>query len=76
MKPWKPNYSITPDIARSLMEIEAAKAIIDTLPISPTIEAELRYKARLRSTFYSTQMAGNRLSLKEVEEIIKRKRTR
>jgi hypothetical protein len=73
MKTWKPTYTITSEIARSLMEIEAAKAVIDATPISPAIESELRYKARLRSTYYSMKIAGSKLTMKEVEEIIKRK---
>jgi len=75
MKTWKPTYSITSEIARSLMEIEAAKALIDTTPVSPSVKAELRYKARLRSTHYSTQIEGNRLSLKEAGEVIEKKKT-
>jgi Fic family protein len=57
------------------MEIEAAKAVIDATPISPSIESELRYKARLRSTHYSTQIEGNRLTLKEAEQVIQKKKT-
>ena len=75
MKTWKPTYSITSEIARSLMEIEAAKAVIDATPISPAVESELRHKARLRSTHYSTQIEGNRLTLKETEEVIEKKKT-
>ena len=63
-KAWKPVYTISPAVARALMEIEAAKAVVDGTPLSPAIKAELRHKARVRSTHYSTRIEGNRLTLK------------
>lgn len=72
---WKPVYSINSNIARSLMEVEAAKAVIENTPLSPAIEAELRYRARVRSTHYSTRIEGNRLTLKEAQEVIEKKKT-
>lgn len=75
-KKWEPAYRITPAIARALMEIEAAKAVVETTPLPPAVEAQLRHQARLRSTHYSTRIEGNRLSLKEAEAVIDRKKTR
>ncbi len=69
---WKPNYSINPAIARALMDIEAAKAIVENTPLSPAAETELRYKARIRSTHYSTYIEGNKLTLKEAQEVVER----
>jgi Fic family protein len=57
-------------MARSLMEIEAARAVVERTPLPPTAEAELRRRARLRSTHYSTRIEGNRLSLAEAERVI------
>ena len=71
--PWNPVYTISPTIARGLMEIEAAKAVVDHTPLSPAIEAELRYKARIRSTHYSTRIEGNRLTLKQAQRVIEDK---
>lgn len=71
---WKPVYTINSAIARALMEIEAAKAVVESIPLSPAIEAELRHKARVRSTHYSTRIEGNRLTLKEAEQIIEKKK--
>lgn len=67
---WSPRYIITPAIARSLMAIEAARAVVERIPLPPTAEAELRRRARLRSTHYSTRIEGNRLSLAEAERVI------
>lgn len=70
---WKPLYSINPAIARALMEIEAARAVVENTPLTPAIEAELRHKARVRSTHYSTRIEGNKLTLKEAQEVIEKK---
>lgn len=68
--PWHPRYVITPAIARSLMEIEAARAVVDETPLPLAVEAELRRRARIRSTHFSTRIEGNRLTLAEAEEAI------
>ena len=67
---WRPNYTITASIARRLMEIEAARAVVERLPLPPTAEAELRRRARVRSTHFSTRIEGNRLTLDEAEHVI------
>lgn len=69
-KPWNPIYSINPAIARALMDIEAVKTIVVNTPLSPAVEAELRHKTRVKSTHYSTKIEGNKLSLKEAEQVI------
>src|ERR1035437_5317584 len=71
---WKPTYTISSIIARALMEIEAANTVVEHTPLSPAIEAELRHKARIRSTHYSTRIEGNRLTLKEAQEIVEKKK--
>lgn len=70
LSPWQPLYTITPAIARGLMTIEAARAVIAHTPLSPVAEAELRHRARIRSTHYSTRIEGNRLTLAETEQVI------
>ena len=67
---WKPVYQFNAVIARALMDIEAAKAVVERTPLSPAAQAELRHKARVRSTHYSTRIEGNRLTLKEAEKVI------
>jgi Fic family protein len=52
------------------MEIEAARAVVDETPLPLAAEAELRRRARLRSTHHSTRIEGNRLTLAEAEEAI------
>lgn len=67
-----PKYTITPELANILMQIAALKEDIDHAPISPTALAHLRATARMNTIHYSTQIEGNRLTLEQVEEVIKR----
>ncbi|MEA3358652.1 MAG: Fic family protein [Thermodesulfobacteriota bacterium] len=73
-KIWQPHYSITPDTALRLMEIEGARVVVDRMSLSPAVESELRRRARVRSIHYSTRIEGNRLTLAEAEEVIKDKK--
>ena len=57
------------------MDIEAAKTIVDRTALPPAVEAELRRAARVRSTHFSTRIEGNRLTLKEAQEVIEHKKT-
>jgi len=67
---WHPRYTLTPAIARGLMRIEAARAVVEHTPLPAAAEAELRRRARIRSTHFSTRIEGNRLTLAEAEQII------
>ena len=72
--PWHPRYSLNSAIAKALMEIEAARAVVEHTPLPATVEAELRRRARLRSTHFSTRIEGNRLTLAETEQVIEGRR--
>lgn len=67
---WQPRYTLTPAIARGLMAIEAARAVVETTPLPPVVAAELRRRARVRSAHYSTRIEGNRLTLAQAEEVV------
>lgn len=68
--PWQPRYTLSPAIVRALLEVEAARAAVEHTPIPAAVEEELRRRARLRSTHYSTRIEGNRLTLAEAEQAI------
>lgn len=70
---WQPRYTLTPAMARHLMEIEAARAVVEQIPLPPEVQSELRRQARIRSTHYSTRIEGNRLTLAEAERVIEGK---
>ena len=67
---FKPCFSITPGITKALMEIEASRQLVTTLPVTLTVLHSLRESARLSSTHYSTQIEGNRLTLQQVERVM------
>jgi Fic family protein len=68
---WHPRYTITSAIARALMEIENARAAVGAVVLpSPAAAEELRYRARVRSTHYSTRIEGNRLSLAQTQQVV------
>ncbi len=69
-KDWTPKFSITPSIARGLMQIEAARALVDHTPLSPAAEAELRAQARVYAAHYSTFIEGNRLTLAQAKQVV------
>ena len=72
--PFKPKYTITDKILNNLREIVSAREVIEQACLSPNLEKMLRRRALLRSAHASTALAGNKLSLKQVEALLKRKR--
>jgi Fic family protein len=73
---WQPRFTLTPAVARRLMEIEAARAIVAATRLPLAVESELRNRARLRATHYSTRIEGNRLTLAEAEQVVGGRRIR
>jgi hypothetical protein len=67
---WSPRFTLTPAIARGLMQIEAARALVDRTPLSPSAKVALRARARVRSSHFSTFIEGNRLTLEEAKAVI------
>jgi Fic family protein len=57
------------------MQIEASLALVEHTPLPPAVEAELRHRARVRSTHYSTRIEGNRLTLDQAQQVIADRRT-
>lgn len=68
-----PRYTITAQIARCLLRIEAAREHIRNLPLTVPVLASLRESARLFTTHYSTMIEGNRLSSAQVAEVVAHK---
>ena len=67
---WSPRYTLTPAIARGLMQIEAARALVDHTPLPPSAQAELRAHARVRAVHYSTYIEGNRLTMSQAKAVM------
>lgn len=71
---WAPRWSYNDGIVRALMEIAQASAAVEEHAWSPVIEEEIRFRARLRSTHFSTRIEGNRLTLAEAEQVVRDRR--
>jgi Fic family protein len=67
---WSPCFNATPVIARGLVQIEAARTLVDSISLPPAGVAALRARARVRAAHYSTLIEGNRLILDLAEEVI------
>jgi Fic family protein len=65
-----PNFQITPALTKVLMDIEASRQAVSSLPITVPVLTSLRESSRLISTHYSTQIEGNRLTQEQVEDVL------
>ena len=66
---FKPKYKITDKIVNNLTAIASAREVIEQAHLVPQWEAKLRRQALLHSTHSSTAIEGNKLTLKQVEEL-------
>jgi len=73
--PWQPRYALTTRIVNGLMRIQSAKTAVEHTMIPTLAASELRRRARIRSTHFSTWIEGNRLTLAEAEQVIESGRT-
>lgn len=67
-------YSFTPRIVHYLQSIERSRQTVKLTILPPLIAERLRTEAHIRSTHYSTRIEGNRLTLKETEQVIQQGR--
>ena len=67
---WTPKYTITKEILTDLTKIETVKNSFDDKPLSPVLLSSLHKTAKITQTHYSTQIEGNRLTLKQVENAL------
>jgi Fic family protein len=68
---FQPSFQISAKATTALMDIEASRQAVATLPVSAQLLSSLRESARLTSTHYSTQIEGNRLTEDEVAAVAK-----
>lgn len=72
--PFKPKYKNTDKMLNSLSNIASAREVIERACLSSELEAKLRRRALLRNAHASTALAGNKLSLKQVAALYKKKK--
>jgi Fic family protein len=68
------NFAFTPAIVRHLQTIERARETVRLTILPPLLAEQLRLQAHIQSTHYSTRIEGNRLTLKETEQVIQQGR--
>lgn len=67
--PFNPKYNITCKTLNNLTAIASVREAIEQACLSPELEEKLRQRALLHSAHASTALAGNKLSLKQVEAL-------
>lgn len=70
---FKPEFNYTDEIISLLSKIEYYRGIVNATTLPLHVSKNMRYRARLKSTHYSTCIEGNPLSIAQVEEVIKRR---
>jgi len=66
---FNPKYTITDKILNNLTAITSAREVIEQSHLVPQWEAKLRRQAILSNSHSSTAIEGNRLDLKQVEDL-------
>lgn len=69
-----PKYKLTNKILTDLTAIAEAKGIIERAKILPAQEVRLRRQATIRMTHHSTEIEGNRLTMRQVEALYAKKK--
>lgn len=64
-----PKYLLTPKISELLQKIEGSKAVIDSFPIPPEIETNIRRRSILKSSLFSARIEGNNLTLADLPRV-------
>jgi len=68
---WHPTYTITPATAAALIQIEADRTLVEQTPLPLAVREELRRRARIRSTYYSTRIERNKLTAKRTNRKVR-----
>ena len=66
------DFEFTPKIVQHLQSIERSREAVRLSILPPLVAEGLRFAAYVRSTHFSTQIEGNRLTLKETEAVIEK----
>jgi Fic family protein len=65
-------FSLTAPILKYIQAIERVRERLKHTVLPPMVAEQLRSQAQVRSTHYSTRIEGNRLTLRETEEVVHR----
>lgn len=68
---YKPKYSITNNLLKSINRIVEAHSLVIHAPLKPKWEAGLKYEALVKSVHSSTHLEGNPLTQQEVAQVLR-----
>ena len=68
---YQPKYTITNQLLRSINRIVEAHALIVNASLKPRWEANLKYRALVKSVHSSTHLEGNPLTEQEVDQVLR-----
>ena len=68
---YHPNFAITNKILNHIADISASRELILNAPLLPKWEVKLRKEAFLKMAHHSTSIEGNRLTLDEVNRLLR-----
>lgn len=68
---YQPNFKITNKILNQIAKISASREVILNAPLLPKWEVKLRKKAILQMAHHSTSIEGNRLTMDEVDKLLR-----
>ncbi len=71
--PFKPKFSITKSINKSLVEIERVRGFLDAIELREDLFSEMQNEVLLREAHFSTHIEGTALSLGDAKDIIEGK---
>lgn len=61
-------YKFNPAMAELVQKLEVNKQIIDSVPLAPVIEKNIRRESLLKSSLFSAQIEGNPLTFEQVQK--------
>lgn len=70
---YKPRFTITNKVLKSIGIIEACRQVIDHAPLLPYYEKEFRKEALIRAVHYGTHIEGNELNISQAEKVMEGK---
>ncbi|HJH26787.1 MAG TPA: hypothetical protein C5S37_08450 [Methanophagales archaeon] len=68
---YRPNFTITNKTLNYIADISASREVILNAPLLPKWEVKLREEAILKMTHHSTSIEGNRLTMEEVNRLLR-----
>lgn len=74
--PFKPKFSITPKINKSLVEIERVRGFLDAVKLKDDWLTDMQKKALILESHHSTHIEGTALSLEQAKNILEGKKVK